>query len=241
MKKTKRILPIKKIIQIIVLIIVFLIIAVFIWYKSIGVDLIRKKNIIKNITSIIDESGVFPYDYELEIDYNRYGSDVWLKCDEFEKLPEDEQFSVLKELRDIVLSQENVHVGGGVVLANETYYDYGGDNYGIVTISKAAYDGIVTRVRSEKDNTIISDETKAECWTLAINNVKESLKSPSTAKFPSSYNSDGVSITRNDNTYYVSSYVDAENSFGAIVRTNFKVTIQNNYGEYSVTDIIIDE
>lgn len=37
------------------------------------------------------------------------------------------------------------------------YYFYGGDNYSIVTISKTAYDGIVTRVCSEKDNTIISD------------------------------------------------------------------------------------
>ena len=62
------------------------------------------------------------------------------------------------------------------------------------------------------------------------------LKAPSTAKFP--YPSDsGVSINKlAENKYFISSYVDSENSFGAMIRNTFTVTItlqgQNSQGDY---------
>lgn len=62
--------------------------------------------------------------------------------------------------------------------------------------------------------------------------VKEKLKSPSTANFPS-YSTWNVS--KSGNTYSVSSYVDAENGFGAEIRTYFSVdvTISDGMMSYS--------
>lgn len=62
--------------------------------------------------------------------------------------------------------------------------------------------------------------------------VKGKLKSPSTAKFPS-YSE--WSVSKSDNTYTVSSHVDAENGFGAEIRTYFSVdvTVKDGMLSYS--------
>lgn len=57
------------------------------------------------------------------------------------------------------------------------------------------------------------------------------LKSPSTAHYPGEgkYNSfDGWNFLRDGDTFTVSSYVDAQNSFGAVIRSDFTVTIAWN-------------
>lgn len=60
-------------------------------------------------------------------------------------------------------------------------------------------------------------------YELIKNNVKENLKSPSTAKFPSKKE---VKITKNKDTYIIRGYVDSQNSFGATVRTKYFAEIQ---------------
>lgn len=83
-------------------------------------------------------------------------------------------------------------------------------------------------------------DVKPMVWVDAEDAVKGGLKSPSTADFPGDYES---YITSNgDGTYTVSAYVDAENSFGAKIRSNFrcKVSNEDGSGEGSVTDLIID-
>jgi len=54
--------------------------------------------------------------------------------------------------------------------------------------------------------------------------VTDRLKAPSTAKF-SPYNETKITPI-GDNTYIVEGYVDAENSFGGYLRTNYKVEIK---------------
>jgi len=54
--------------------------------------------------------------------------------------------------------------------------------------------------------------------------VRDSLKSPSTAKFPSLLLSDVEKLE--NNMYYVGSYVDAQNSFGAIIRNKYYCKIK---------------
>lgn len=56
----------------------------------------------------------------------------------------------------------------------------------------------------------------------AKNYVKDSLKAPSTADFPWSL---GSTVPLGKNQYTVSSYVDAQNGFGAMIRTNYACTI----------------
>lgn len=54
--------------------------------------------------------------------------------------------------------------------------------------------------------------------------VKELLKSPSTAKFPVC-NTQNFSIEKLDEDYYrVSAYVDSQNGFGAMIRSDWSVT-----------------
>jgi hypothetical protein len=57
---------------------------------------------------------------------------------------------------------------------------------------------------------------------MCVKFVKDTLKAPSSADFPS-YGDDGTSVTETTNnmgydSYTVSGYVDAENSFGAKLR-----------------------
>ena len=64
--------------------------------------------------------------------------------------------------------------------------------------------------------------------------VEDNLKSPSSAKFP--YITDNlVVITKiKENEYFVTSYVDSENSFGAMIRTFYTCRVILNGDEYTV-------
>lgn len=56
--------------------------------------------------------------------------------------------------------------------------------------------------------------------------VKQQLKSPSTADFPN-LRSDGVAVTKTGEcTFKVVSYVDAQNGFGAQIRTRYVATMR---------------
>ena len=78
---------------------------------------------------------------------------------------------------------------------------------------------------SGSSTTVTDDDELGVCWALAKDVVKSNLKSPSSAKFPFSYGSDGVSITKSGDTYTVKAWVEAENSFGATLRSDFTVTM----------------
>lgn len=67
------------------------------------------------------------------------------------------------------------------------------------------------------------------------NGVKEALKSPSTAKFP---NIDEWYFGKDKEKIVVQSYVDAQNSFGAMLRSKFQVTFTPD-GD-TVTSFIFD-
>ncbi len=63
--------------------------------------------------------------------------------------------------------------------------------------------------------------------------VKRELKSPSTAKFCSTRD---ATITRSGNTWTVSGWVDAQNSFGATIRNNFTVKFTFTQGDSYTVD-----
>lgn len=82
--------------------------------------------------------------------------------------------------------------------------------------------------------------------TIAQQEVEKRLKSPSSAKFPWASDAYNIKETVSDNEgykrYYVSSYVDSDNSFGAKIRANYigEFDIDND-GNYIVIDINIME
>lgn len=90
----------------------------------------------------------------------------------------------------------------------------------------------------------LSDDDKGMLVADAQAVVKENLKSPSSAKFPWSFDdyvfsSGGSSSTHPGYTRYtIKSYVDADNAYGANLRENFSVTIDYKSGAdtYYVVD-----
>jgi len=66
-----------------------------------------------------------------------------------------------------------------------------------------------------KDNSIMAD-------IMMRDFVKKQLKSPSTAKFASAAEKNGRFVQKgDDNVYFVKSFVDSQNSFGATIRTHY--------------------
>jgi hypothetical protein len=58
--------------------------------------------------------------------------------------------------------------------------------------------------------------------------MEKRLKAPSTADFPWYSNSEVSVIHRGGGTFDVRSYVDAQNSFGAQIRTHYTCTLKDN-------------
>jgi len=84
-----------------------------------------------------------------------------------------------------------------------------------------------------------SGHDKVEALTAAQLEVRENLKTPSTAEFPWVKAEDVVEQI-DDNTFFVKGYVDSENSFGAMIRTYFTCTVDfslENPDEYIVRDL----
>ena len=85
-------------------------------------------------------------------------------------------------------------------------------------------------------STTVSDDYKLALFTLAQEEVKNRLKSPSSAKFPINYLGDEVQYERNGDRYTIASWVEAENSFGAMLRQQFMLSTTISGGK--MKDII---
>ena len=73
-------------------------------------------------------------------------------------------------------------------------------------------------------------------WQLKCEDkIKELLKSPSTADFPSITE---WTFLKEKNKLYVQSYVDSQNSFGATLRSNF--TFKINLKTETVSSLVVD-
>lgn len=89
---------------------------------------------------------------------------------------------------------------------------------------------------SSDDNTdLLTEDDKMLAYTYAQGYVKDQLKSPSSARFPT-FDDSFVAMT--GDTVEVSAYVDADNSFGANIRNNFTVNMDqdNNLKDVSIDD-----
>jgi hypothetical protein len=75
-------------------------------------------------------------------------------------------------------------------------------------------------------------------WRICQERVAAELKAPSTADFPGY---DERSISHSGVDWFVTSYVDAQNSFGAKLRTHYTCTASFNPGTstYSIMDISV--
>lgn len=82
---------------------------------------------------------------------------------------------------------------------------------------------------------------RGEAYATARDEVLRRLVSPATAEFPGLWDDylDHVAL-EHDGTFRVSSYVDSQNRFGALVRTAFDVRLRREPdGAWSVLDVDI--
>lgn len=100
--------------------------------------------------------------------------------------------------------------------------------------------------RGDSPSPLREMETRETAGDAAFNCqelVKRQLKAPSTAEFPNAFSDEGHKDARkrDDGSWYVVSYVDAENTFGAKLRTLWACTITRDgttwRGEASLVEL----
>lgn len=107
--------------------------------------------------------------------------------------------------------------------------------WGLIAIFSGGGDSSETQAEEQK--TVEFDSIRA--WQSVQDDVKNQLKAPSTAKLSSYGNSTVKKHPTEPSTYVVRGYVDAENSFGAMLRQNYIATVVffPNGGTYLTLDV----
>lgn len=101
---------------------------------------------------------------------------------------------------------------------------------GLLLLGNAMNKSSSSSSKSSSDTDSYSHD-KYDAQVLAEKEVKNRLKSPSSADFCWS-----PTVSRSGNTWTVSGYVDAQNSFGATVRSNYTVKITFTSKDYYRVD-----
>lgn len=86
-------------------------------------------------------------------------------------------------------------------------------------------------------------EERSYAKTAAEDAIPKILKAPSTAEFPGKTLNpfeDWQFAKDSDGNITAKSYVDSQNSFGAMIRSNFEITFKFEGENYSVTSLIFD-
>lgn len=188
-------------------------------------------------------------------DYN--SSDARKLCDLLKSI-----YQIVKENRFLRYEYDNIGIVSieikgdnsyyGIIISdsNNNKYKYDkvvsydnvliNDDY-IFMESDGSFESSSNSNTSSKGTEVTDDDERNICWSLARDVVEAQLKSPSSAKFPFSYADKDVSITKSGDTYTVKSWVDAENSFGAKLRSDFTVTITKSGTKFTAESCVIDE
>ncbi len=101
--------------------------------------------------------------------------------------------------------------------------------------------GIILLDSNDNNKTPSKSENKYGKIEACVNSqvfIENRLKSPSSAKFAPCY--DAIVTDNGDNTYTILSYVDSQNGFGAMLRTYYKVTIEDIGDKVRLKNIILE-
>ena len=106
-----------------------------------------------------------------------------------------------------------------------------------------AFGGCIAFISSSGDDTDSApsvDQLQYGAYGACKDFVKQALKAPATASFPDYWDRDGeIDVVGSATDFTVRSHVDAENSFGAALRTPFtcKVATTDEGAHYRLVDL----
>lgn len=95
------------------------------------------------------------------------------------------------------------------------------------------------------ENTITEKKQKSSndkrflAYNYSTQYVKQKLKSPSTAKFPNMFEKINHIKDLGNDQYFINSWVDSQNGFGAMIRSEFSCKITIKEDVVSVDDLAI--
>jgi hypothetical protein len=95
-----------------------------------------------------------------------------------------------------------------------------------------------TATKTVEQETCYESRCLVEAAVLCEMLVERSLVAPSTAKFPANGTRDTKSA--GNGIYITNSYVDAQNSFGAMIRNNYYCKLQFANNDWTVIDLQIN-
>ena len=151
---------------------------------------------------------------------------VTVKCSNYDKISNSQKYDIDEKLNRI----SNVYIKG---------YESGGATYTVYSSTRSiykngkeidddfynsdSYKSLHDNKPSVSSGNGYSPNREKDAWVCEQDIVNSNLKAPATAKF-CSYTE--AAITHNGGSdYTVKGYVDAENSYGAKIRTYFTVTL----------------
>jgi hypothetical protein len=92
------------------------------------------------------------------------------------------------------------------------------------------------RLQAERDAWNASDHSSM-AYTMAKEFVKKTLKAPATAQWPGMLDDRGEIQRLDQTTYSVKSWVDSQNSFGALIRTNYVVILREEGSDWRLISL----
>lgn len=110
----------------------------------------------------------------------------------------------------------------------------------VIVFSGCAY--CISSIDLGEVETVSWDEQNAEvsAYSECQKAVQNQLKSPSTADFQGIFEGRYDNVVRANQRYFFTSYVDAQNGFGAVIRTNFECSVtQINDGVWQLNRLTI--
>lgn len=195
------------------------------------------KDVYEDETSV--EYGLTNVTYEIvnisKVD-DRYEIRINLNCTSSKELTDTEKSLLAYAVEDYVPDSFEASNGYTVTVRNSQggYY---------LMINTSVDDELIHSSSQNAKNiesTQITDDEEAYAVAVAQEEIRELLYLPSSAKFPASF--DEYKITKSGDSYTVSSYVDADNLFGANIRQYYTVEFTMTGSEtYIVDDIYLQD
>ncbi len=120
---------------------------------------------------------------------------------------------------------------------------------GLITVAVfiGLFFGVKSMFTSDSDNNNVTNSynnnktNKQLAYNYAMKYVKQKLKAPSSAEFPSLFDRQEHITELSSTEYQINSWVESQNSFGVMIKTNFSCRIKIADEKISISDLNILE